>query len=218
MATDPNVTTETREAAPTNPLEALQEWRKKALTEGIAPTNIDSHLLGRTEVPETVKTLIKQQMVEQGGRVPSEGLAPQESPVQAAPTEAKPGAVPEAKPDVVSGEVPLGTKSEISKMMEETRESEGIAGPEAKPETPEMVEEEAEKKEPAAGEVKDDTAQAQAAQAGLGMSGYEPSQDIADNSELISEKGSVREGKTWQAALLQRLKEMWGNLLSLFSK
>ncbi len=49
------------------------------------------------------------------------------------------------------------------------------------------------------------------------VDGYPPSTVIAQNARSISRKGDVRESKTWQALLIERLEEIWGDIQSLFS-
>ncbi len=52
----------------------------------------------------------------------------------------------------------------------------------------------------------------------LGVQGYVPSQEVANNADQIAEKGSVQDAKTWQAVLLQRFMQIWGSFKGLFSE
>ena len=49
------------------------------------------------------------------------------------------------------------------------------------------------------------------------IDGYSPSPEIAQNSEKIASKGDVNESKTWQAVLIERLEQIWGDIRGLFS-
>jgi hypothetical protein len=47
------------------------------------------------------------------------------------------------------------------------------------------------------------------------VDGYTPSNNVVKNASVIASKGSINDSKTWQAVLIERLEEMWGNIQNL---
>lgn len=49
------------------------------------------------------------------------------------------------------------------------------------------------------------------------VDGYAPSLNVAQQSDKLVAKGNINESQTWQATLIERLEEMWGDIRNLFT-
>ncbi|MBN2100991.1 hypothetical protein JW710_03845 [Candidatus Dojkabacteria bacterium] len=192
-----------------SPETQIVEFRKRALEEGVPPAKIDEYLLNNKDVPIAVKQLIRKET--------GEVAATEVSPV----SDVSPAAV-EKSGAKIEGSVDVGVlsaKERMAKIKEEFGTVEkapeaAVEGPESRPERAAQT---AEGKEQTTTSATADYTQGVATRASLGVTGYAPSQQVAENAFSIAEKGDVKAAKTWQAALLQRLWEMWGTFKGLFT-
>jgi hypothetical protein len=213
----------------------VKEWRQVAIAEGIAPTKVDRYLLTRADVPDDVKSLIQKHISAEQRDVEGAGPGVRASETVSAGeplsprTEVSsiPASMPVEQPKAVSGEIDmLNARSEIESIKRD------VIGPSEAEMGPEI--EEAEEMLPASSPedsdvfTEDDASAAarerQYVEAGpsgrvpIGISGYSPSKDVADNAQEIADKGPISDAKTWQAMLLQRFLEIWGSFKGIFSQ
>lgn len=210
-----------------SPKEQMLALQKKALEEGIPPARINEYLLEQDWVPEEIKKLLRAEIDAIAAGRPSpeaQGLPAAEQPV----TPASPAEVTPEAPQEIKGSVDVGVL-DAKEQMKQIKEKYGEAPVEARQEilekeSGEAVEEPAERisqtaenKEQTTTSGTQDTTAGVATRASLGVTGYVFSQQLAANSDDIAEHGNVRESRTWQAAVMRRLREMWGSIREFFS-
>lgn len=233
--TDTNVQNLSSELAQ-RPIEMMvKEWRQVAIAEGIAPTKVDQYLLTRSDVPEDIKAFIHKYIsAEQrdidgtaSGVVATETKLTEESLSPQSGLSKVISPVSTEQPKVVSGEVDmLNARSEIESIKRdviEPSEAEMQAEEEKNIQElrPSIKPEEEVSMDDNVSTVAGDRQYEEVELLGrvpIGISGYAPSKDIADNAAEIAEKGPISDAKTWQAMLLQRFLQIWGSFRGIFSQ
>ncbi len=204
-----------------SPEEQLEEFKKRALADGVPHANLNEYLLHQDYVPELVKQLIRKEFVkdysqpqpqaEQMMPRPEASTVP-EQPGETEATDGLPKAESQNRGEV---EVPTSAK-EIQKIKEQyAKERESDETSEA------GAGQTAEKKEAtstSATQNTDDGVSQRISMASQGVFGYQPSPQIASDAEDIASKGNVKESRTWQATVMQRLIGMWGSISGLFNQ
>ncbi|MFH1547083.1 MAG: hypothetical protein ABIC57_01200 [bacterium] len=174
-----------------SPERVLGFLRQELINKGIASDKVDSYIIQNKE-----KLGIGDEVVKLMEKSVSEEVSEVEEKIESE----KPIEMKERSSEAVDVE------SEMKKVKEEISNEEKEIGAELSSSEEEKVKVE-QKIEPikqrSGGQIKVD--------------GYAPSQTVAQNSTKIAQKGDVNKSQTWQAVLIQRLEEIWGDIRGLFS-
>lgn len=206
------------------PEQQLLEFRKHAVEQGIPLAQIDKYLVEQDWVPAAVKQLIRlsidntanntavsQSGVESGYTVEQQGL--HEPVVQAE----KSGVV--VQPEGIKGTVKIEGVLDAKRQMERIKEDFGpaeTAGPKDT-EIQDQVMQTAEQKEQTTTGATQGSSAGVAQRIAMSIQGYLPSQTVIVNATKLASQGDIKEAKTWQGALVQRIHEMWSNLKGFVS-
>lgn len=209
------------EAVSSSPDKLLVEYRQIAVAEGIPLSEIDQYLLERSDVPDSVKNLIRKDADQ--GAVQQE----QSSSTSSAESVGLPPSSTEIDRDIEASEKPDKPEIkgdvdilDVEQQMKRIKQEYGESRMGTETENLGSIEQTAEKKEYTTTQGTQNTSSGVQKRLTLddsaGVIGYRPSPEIANRAQDISSSGDVGEAKTWQATILQRLWEMWGSLKDVF--
>lgn len=227
-----------------SPAQQLLELRKKAVEQGIPLSQIDKYLLEQDWVAVAVKQLIRDSVpslgkvaapsVVEAAGVGVEKVGVHEPVVHAGKT----GVVVQS--EGIKGTVKIEGVLDAKQKMEEIRKEFGPGEVEVAGQTTEAagrpaeiaemaietdglnevkVQEQgiqtAEQKEQMSTDAVQETASGVAKRLEMSVQGYMPSKAVIANATHLAAQGDVKEAKTWQGALVQRIHEMWSHLKGL---
>jgi hypothetical protein len=209
------------------PKKQLTELRKYAIEQGVAPAQVDAYLLRQQWVSREVKQLIEtpanQSEGQAGAESSSEGPhAAEKIPAGQQSNSEFVDSSTEKTGRQLEGSVELfNSKQEMERikqeMSQEDRDTvenlknrEGASDRELTP----NAEQTAEQKEQTSTSASQDNAAGVQKRLEIEkhVDGYSVSQQVVANREEIASSGDVSSARTWQAALMERLVNMWDSL------
>lgn len=226
------------------PAHQLLELRKSAVENGIPLSQIDEYLLGQDWVSVAVKRLIRASVPAFSGvaapaAAEMAGVSVEKAGAHGPVVPAETAGVvvrPEGIKGTVKIEGVLDAKQQMDKIKKDfgtgevgtagqTIEAAGrpveIAGSTVETDGLQEVKiqeqgiQTAEQKEQMTTDATQDTAAEVAKRFAMSIQGYVPSKTVIMNATNLAAQGDVKEAKTWQGALVQRIQEMWNNLKGL---
>ncbi len=212
---NPNISNEILNSAPEK---QLMELRKYAIEQGVPPSQVDSYLLEQGWVSQEVKSLINSAAQEQ--QSPKQAEAPLQTGSELPPQQETGVVSTEQGREQIKGSVEVDdltdSRNEMERIKKEIGEQESKISREDK-EYAETVGQTSEQKENTTTSGTQNTDDGLQKRLDTGVQGYSVSQEVTNNHEEIASKGDVKAAKTWQAALVERLLEMWNSIGKLVS-
>lgn len=171
-----------------SPEKLLGMLRRELVSKGMAVGNVDRYIIQNKERLGIDKKVIS--LIEGNPLDVSEG---QEEKIEPEVSKEKSSTI-------------LDVETELKKQKEEMSKEEKGEG--IKSQTAEEEKQDVEQKT---------VGESQILRPNIKIDGYNLSSVVSQNSKNISLKGDVHESKTWQAMLIERIEEIWGDVRGLFS-
>lgn len=174
-----------------SPEKLLELMRQELISKGMAQDKVDPYILQNREKLGVGSDIVK--IIEDG--MPKEEIVEEKASVTPVQTEIHED---------------TGDQSNVESEMKKVREEI------SKEEENSKVELSSSEEEKTTVEQKNPVVQ-HSSGANIKVDGYSPSQEVAKNSDKLVAKGDVHQSQTWQAMLIERLEEIWGDIRGLFS-